>query len=208
MAEISQKMVLCPQGHYYDANRYAACPHCSPEGFAPTEDPYADAPMKQFGSAAPYENQGQYFAGMTEPAEIPGNSFSDQMKPTEFFDPSTPEGMPSPVVGWLVAVGGPCRGTDYRIHTGFNYIGRNYGDICINGDNTISGEKDSVVAYIPQTNKFYIAHELGKNPILVNSIPVIGGSVELHDYDVVTIGSTTLRFVGFCGEEFTWEGNS
>ena len=64
--------------------------------------------------------------------------------------------------GWLVAVEGPCRGTDYRIHTGYNYIGREAGDICIRGDSTISAQRDANVTYVPQTREFYIAHELAK----------------------------------------------
>lgn len=46
------------------------------------------------------------------------------MSKTQFVDNSTPSGVPMPVVGWLVVIEGLCRGTDYRIHTGYNYIGR------------------------------------------------------------------------------------
>ena len=41
MAEIRQKIISCPNGHYYDANRYADCPYCSTGGFSPTVDPFA-----------------------------------------------------------------------------------------------------------------------------------------------------------------------
>ena len=120
------------------------------------------------------------------------------------MDVDAPAGAPAPVVGWLVAVDGPCRGTDYRIHTGYNYIGRETGDIRIRGDAAISAEKDANVTYVPQTKRFYIAHELGKNVLLVNDLPVIGGGVELHNYDRITIGNTKLLFVGLCGEQFSW----
>ena len=59
---------------------------------------------------------------------------------------------------------------------------------------------------MPQTNRFYIAHEQGKNVLLVNDIPAIGGGSELHSYDRITIGSTQLVFVAFCGEHFSWSG--
>ena len=34
--------------------------------------------------------------------------------------------------------------------------------------------------------------------------PVIGGSMKLENYDIVTIGSTKLMFVGLCGKDFNW----
>lgn len=206
MAEIRQKIISCPKGHYYDANRYENCPYCSSGGFSPTVDPFADAALSggsEYGGAGMTgTGQGGNFAP-TQAPEVK-NRAAESMSKTQFVDSSTPTGAPTPVVGWLVAVEGPCRGTDYRIHTGYNYIGREAGDICIRGDNTISAEKDANVTYVPQTRKFYIAHELGKNVLLVNSLPVIGGSVELQNYDLITIGTTKLMFVGLCGEKFSW----
>ena len=128
---------------------------------------------------------------------------SNRMHDTMSVDPHTPAGAPSPVVGWLVAINGPCRGNDYRLRVGYNYIGRVSGDICIHGDATISAERDSSVTYVPQTKGFYIAHELGKNPLLLNGKPVIR-EAELKNYDRITIGSTNLIFIGLSGEHFDW----
>ncbi|MGM9619739.1 MAG: hypothetical protein ACI3W8_07905 [Oscillospiraceae bacterium] len=206
MAEIRQKIISCPQGHYYDANRYASCPYCGSGSFSPTVDPFAGgaascgATAELDGAAAP----GGYGNFNSTIAPNPGSGASERMGKTQFVDSSTPAGAPAPVVGWLVAVEGPCRGTDYRIHTGYNYIGREAGDICIRGDSTISAEKDANVTYVPQTRQFYIAHELGKNVLLVNNMPVIGGSTQLHNYDRITIGTTQLVFVSLCGEQFSW----
>lgn len=208
MAEIRQKIISCPKGHYYDANRYSGCPYCSTGSFSPTVDPFSTVQNQGQGyegaATAQEEYGGNY--GNFNPTESPVvmNAASSAMSKTQFVDTSTPEGAPIPVVGWLVAVEGPCRGTDYRIHTGYNYIGREVGDICIHGDNTISAEKDANVTYVPQTRKFYIAHELGKNVLLVNNLPVIGGGMEIQNYDLITIGTTKLLFVGLCGEKFSW----
>lgn len=209
MAEIRQKIISCAQGHYYDSNKYSSCPYCSSGGFSPTVDPFADGPAKASPTVAGGSGAGSYGTGSYgsfAPTEDPlvANRAVERMSKTQFVDVSTPSGAPVPVVGWLVAVEGPCRGTDYRIHTGYNYIGREVGDICIHGDNTISAEKDANVTYVPQTKRFYIAHELGKNVLLVNDLPVIGGSMELHNYDRITIGTTQLVFVGLCGEQFSW----
>ena len=100
------------------------------------------------------------------------------------------------------------RGTDYRIHTGYNYIGRERSDIVIRGDATVSAEKDANVTYVSQTRRFYIAHEQGKNVLLVNDLPVIGGNTELNSYDVITVGSTKLLFLALCGERFSWDGKA
>lgn len=228
MAEIRQKIISCSKGHYYDANRYANCPYCSSGGFSPTVDPFAAGSggrgygtsggsvgetvgvTDDVGSQGGYEDSGSYGNtgnygnfGPTEAPPVRGR-IVEAMNKTQFVDSFTSAGAPAPVVGWLVAAEGPCRGTDYRIHTGYNYIGRETGDICIHGDNTISAEKDANVTFVPQTRKFYIAHELGKNVLLVNDMPVIGGSMELHNYDRITIGNTKLIFVGLCGENFIW----
>ena len=199
MAEILQKIISCPKGHYYDANQYSECPLCASGAFPQTEDPLSPG---RGGGDRPLPRTGGNFRKTIDPLTPgkPGNN----MNQTQFVDVDTPAGAPAPVVGWLVAVEGPCRGTDYRIHTGYNYIGREAGDICIQGDATISAEKDANVTYVPQTRRFYIAHELGKNVLLVNDLPVIGGGMELHNYDRITIGTTQLLFVGLCGEQFSW----
>lgn len=199
MAEVKQKIVSCPNHHFYDANKYKSCPFCA-EGtgaFSPTVDPYGGAA----GSSAP---AGGYQGGITLPPEEMESGSGSKMGKTEFVDDHTPTGTPSPVVGWLVSLAGPCRGTDYRIHTGYNYIGREYGDIVINGDQAISAEKDSALAYVPELKRFYIAHEQGKNILMVNDVPVMGGSTELHMYDRIKIGNTQLMFIPLCGEQFSW----
>lgn len=212
MAEIRQKIISCSKGHYYDGNRYESCPYCSSGSFSPTVDPFADVAdnnenyggigkTTDVGATDDYGNYGNF--GPTEVPQVK-NRAAESMSKTQFVDLSTPAGAPVPVVGWLVAIEGPCRGTDYRIHTGYNYIGREVGDICIRGDNTISAERDANVTFIPQTRKFYIAHEQGKNVLLVNDTPVIGGGMEIQNYDLITIGTTKLMFVGLCGEKFNW----
>lgn len=221
MAEISQKIISCPKGHYYDANRYQSCPICSSGKFSSTVDPSAGGiQAASYGAngnggsggfshtVPPDGGQGEgsgWNGGNFNQTLPPDNDPVEKMSKTEFVDPSTPTGHPSPVTGWLVAVDGPVRGTDYRIHTGYNHIGRKRGDIVIHGDNTISAEQDANVTYVYQTRRFYIAHELGKNVLLVNDVPVVGGSVELKPYDVITIGSSKLMFVPFCGEHFSWD---
>jgi len=219
MAEIRQKIVSCPQGHYYDANKYQSCPYCNSGSFSPTIDPFSDAQSGRGSGQTQEPGQGS-FTPTIDPMGVPkgGNdSFIPTMDPhapagghnermsvTQFVDTSSASPT-APVTGWLIALSGALKGTDFRIHTGYNYIGRERGDIIIRGDSTISAEKDANITYVPQTRRFYIAHELGKNVLLVNNLPVIGGTTELKDYDIITVGMTKLLFRSLCCDAFSWE---
>lgn len=111
----------------------------------------------------------------------------------------------SPVVGWLVCIDGPCRGKDFPIRAGYNYIGRASGnDICIPGDMHISGERHAMIAYSPRGNKFTFAPANGRGIVSVNEedvfVPVL-----LKIRDIIAIGSTKLYFIPLCDEEFDWK---
>ncbi len=224
MPEITSNIVSCPIcKQLYDASRFSVCPYCHGQpmtapvldygsGFSPTQDiAFQPGGQGNFGATQDPYGEGTTPLGGAgwqvptfDPSVRPDAGQNDRMKHTQVVDGGNAAGAPLPVVGWLVAIDGPCKGTDYRIHTGYNYIGREYGDICIRGDMTISAEKDANVTYVPQSNRFYIAHEQGKNVLLVNDIPAIGGGTELHNYDRITVGTTQLLFVGLCGEQFSW----
>lgn len=108
-----------------------------------------------------------------------------------------------PVVGWLVCVEGPVRGVDFRLHDGYNYIGREEGDIHIQGDNAISRQKHAVVAFYAKRNTFYAGPADGRNIIELNGEPVFN-STEMKSYDVLTIGNTKMMLVALCGDKFNW----
>lgn len=227
MSEIRPKMIKCAAGvHYYDANKFSSCPFCSgANDFGPTTDPFAGSanagmpPTEAPNSEKTIYPDAQMGGGLSADPGItaPPSSgdgrllygFREDMEVTTFVNPADAGGRVDeavlPCVGWVVVVEGPNRGRDYRIHTGYNYIGRKSGDIIITGDDTISGERDSSITYVYQTKKFYMAHENGKNVLLVNNIPVVGGGTELKNYDIITIGTTKLVFLGLCGDNFGWE---
>ena len=110
-----------------------------------------------------------------------------------------------PVVGWMVCISGPNRGQDYRIHAGNNRVGRNpKNDIYIKGDLTVSGENNCTISYDNRSRRFFLAAGTGKNLIYVNG-EIVFNSVELHAYDVVTVGNTELIVIPLCGEKFSWD---
>ena len=109
-----------------------------------------------------------------------------------------------PVVGWLVCIEGATKGTDYRIHSQNNYIGRSAKmDISIPEDSHISAENSAIIAYDNEDRVFYFGPGSGRNIVRVNGKPAL--SVEkIEAYDVLTIGTTKLLFVPLCGDRFDW----
>lgn len=110
-----------------------------------------------------------------------------------------------PVVGWLVCIKGANVGKEYRIHSDYNYVGSAAGDIVITGDQKISHEKHMMITYDPKTRNFYVAPASGANIVYLNGEGLYGGAGKLKNYDEISTGDTTLKFISFCGPDFGWE---
>lgn len=210
--EANTTMTICPNGHPYDTARFSSCPQC---GAAASAFPRTE-PVGGGGSFTATEPVG---AGVPFPATEPVHGSTANV--SAGFNPTVPPEMPDaftptiagdvlsngnvtdPVVGWLVCIEGPSQGEDFRIHAGYNYIGRNTGDICIRGDNQISRQNHAMIAFDSSELIFYVGPANGKNLIKVNGKTVFN-PVEIHSYDTISIGSTRLIFVGLCGERFSW----
>lgn len=109
-----------------------------------------------------------------------------------------------PVVGWLVCVEGNNKGSDYRVHNGYNYLGRSQSmDICVPGDMHISNENAAVVAYDDIERLFYFGPGMGHNAVRINGKMCLG-QMQLNAYDEITVGETKLMFIPLCGERFDW----
>lgn len=112
-------------------------------------------------------------------------------------------------VGWLVVTDGPGRGAAFTLFDGVSQIGRGE-DQTVRldfGDNSISRENHAAIAYDCEQQTFFVGHGGKANLVRVNERPVLS-TEELHSDDTVRIGETTLRFVGFCGQNFSWEQES
>ncbi len=198
--EIRNNPVLCPKcGNYYNPAFHGSCPHC--DSLEATGDLGVTTPV---GGPIPDEG-GAVMGGVTEPV----NDLNERGGFTPFSEPTQvggglDAGGTDPVVGWLVCIEGPMRGNDYRLHAGYNYIGREVGDIRIRGDLQISRENHAMIAYDETELMFYIGPAAGRNLIKVNGKTVMN-AVELKNYDVISIGSTKLIFAALCGESFSWK---
>ncbi len=217
----------CEKGHFYDAEANSSCPQCAAECAAQmayasgTEDYGPTEPLLQGNSGVgmtedygPTEPQDGGNIGETQTLNgssgfTEGNFFPDGRFEVDDYDvtrPSQTYGVAgfSPVVGWLVCVDGPAKGTDYRIRSGYNYIGRaEHMDICIKGDLVISRERHAMIAYDQEERIFFFGPADGKSIVRLNGKMVMNPQ-EIHSHDIVTIGSTKLLFVPLCGERFDW----
>lgn len=111
-----------------------------------------------------------------------------------------------PVAGWLVVVEGPGLGQVLTVGHGQNSIGRQPTQrIAIDfGDEEISRENHAVITYDPRGRKFFVQQGSGTNLIYLDDEPVLTPSpIETHAE--IVIGQTRLRFVAFCGPDFSWQ---
>ena len=109
-----------------------------------------------------------------------------------------------PVTGWLVVVDGPGKGSAAQLGFGHNTIGRGPAmrvrlDF---GDRKISRDTHATLTYDPKGNVFYL--QQGKNLVYIEDQPVLN-PVRLEAGVLIGLGDTTLRFVPFCDDGFTWE---
>ena len=175
---------ICPNGHYYDGNRYTECPYCKPAYTVPADD------------------AGETQAVETRDLYTDNTSGGDDGKTISMDELDS--GV-DPVVGWLVCTDGPDKGRDYRLHSGNNYVGRSSSnDVAIRGDKTVSGEKQFAVSYDSRHHKFFVAATGGKAIVYLNDQPVTAAAQSLSRKDKIEVGKTTLMFVPLCDEEFEW----
>lgn len=202
--DVEIKMVQCPNGHYYNAALHSKCPECGGSGLGHTE-PVADVSMggkDKFPKTEPLNGGGsgtfQETVNVSTLSEDASEHSDDHIQ-----DCVTPPNGADPAVGWIVCIEGPARGIDYRLHSGYNYIGSYTGDIRIQGDMEISRKDHALIAYDGSERVFYIGPAGGRELIKVNGKTVITAA-ELKSYDIITIGGTKLMFVALCGEGFDW----
>ena len=113
-----------------------------------------------------------------------------------------------PVVGWLVCIEGYDRGRDYRLHTGYNTIGRNPGnDVCISADSSIARERQAMIAYDQRGNRFFITPGYGVNPVYLNG-EFLMAAAELKINDIIIMGESQFMFIPFCSDGFNWSKRS
>lgn len=108
------------------------------------------------------------------------------------------------VTGWLVCTEGAEKGRDYRLHHGFNRIGRSYDmDVQVLDDPAISRENHCSVVFDDKSCRFSVLPSTGaltyyQGTLLTEPKP-------LHTGDEIRLGDSCFVFIPFCGEGRVWE---
>ncbi|MBF0423623.1 MAG: DUF4328 domain-containing protein [Magnetococcales bacterium] len=113
--------------------------------------------------------------------------------------------MNDPVVGWLVVIAGPGRGTAHPLGRGRNGIGRGPDSrICLDyGDMTMSRKDHAIVTYDPKGGRYYIQEGNGVGLTYLDQ-ELVNKPMSLKGRQEIGIGQTRLCFVPFCGSYFDW----
>ena len=206
-------VVRCSNSHFYDADAYDTCPHCSAgigrndRQTAPLTAPMGDGDA----TARVVPPSQQETTPLFTPAQKPPleqavrqTARNDDASTVAFYEKSVGK---DPVVGWLLCVEGIHKGEDFRLHTGRNFIGRAQSmDVCIAGDATVSREMHAVVVYEPKNNLYMVTSGDSKELCYLNGEVVLNPQ-KIGVNDVISVGSTELMFFPVCGEKFNWNAD-
>ena len=109
------------------------------------------------------------------------------------------------VCGWFVVVDGPGKGKSLIVGAGQSAISRSLSErIPLNfGDISITSKQQLLVIYDDENREFIIAPGNGSSLNRLNG-QVVAGQMQLNSGDVLKVGATTLRFVAFCDQSFSW----
>ncbi len=187
-------VVCCENGHYYDNEKFKSCPHCQNGDF--NDDDMHTMPLgKDFGV---HEVVGKYVTG-GQPQHY--HADYDDDKTIAFFDTAKGNDF---VTGWLVCVSGPERGRDFKLHNGFNRIGRNSSlDIHVVEDSYISKDPHCAVVYEYKKNCFYVVPQKGNITYLNGDM--LSEAKTLETGDIIEIGQSEFEFIAFCRGERKWD---
>ena len=187
-------LTRCENGHFYDAERFQSCPHCNQTAISTVLQD--DNGESQY--TLPLNNVQQ--VTKTEPVVV--TAPADENKTIGYFVGAIGA---EPVVGWLVAIEGAHFGSDFKLKTGRNFIGRSAGmDVALTADPAVSREKHAIILYEPKANIFLVQPGDAKELFYLND-KVVLTATEINAYDVLNLGDTKLLFIPCCGEKFNWD---
>lgn len=214
-------VVRCPKGHFYDDQRFSHCPHCGvfsePAGGAGAESGKAGQPgagEKKKGIFGWLDREKTVAFSSEKAAELSSSGEDhtialknvsdgqeDDQKTIGFFSGAKGNDF---VTGWLVCVEGEEKGRDYRLHHGFNRVGRNFTmDVQVMEDMEISEETHCSIVYDDKTNQFSLIPSHGT--ITYFKGQMLNGPETLQSGDELRIGKSCFVFIPFCGEGRVWE---
>jgi hypothetical protein len=156
--------------------------------------PQKAPPQQRESGSAPEEAKTKLFGSHSRQVHPDNGAAEDAER-----DPS------DPVVGWVVIVEGPGKGISLELGAGSNSIGRDPSQkVCVDfGDQEIHREKHAAIIYDPRSRRFFLQNGDTRNLTYLGDSVVLA-STELKGGEIVALGQTQLKFVPFCGKDFSW----
>ncbi len=179
------------------------------EAAPPPRPPASPAPSPQQRPAAPPPESDEPATRLvSRMSRRPEPAVEPRPAPANLATAAAPSANPAddPVVGWLVVIDGPGKGSSMALGYGMNQIGRQPDQkVCLPfGDELISRTGHAALTYDPMSRKFFLTHGGGRNLTYVAGAPVLSPT-ELAGGEEILMGRTRLRFVPFCGPSFDWQ---
>lgn len=207
------RQTRCEKGHFYDADRFASCPHCAnmaggmPQGNPTVTKTLDDQVTVTLGKPVQSEQMAQMAQAVPAPqvvevaAEIRAvTPFDDEPVTQGFFKKDS-----DPVVGWLVCTKGVHKGEDFRLRAGRNFIGRGQNmDIKLTGENTVSRDKHAIVLYEPN-QRIFLAQMGESHELVYLNGNLLMSNAKMKAYDRLQLGDAELMLIPCCGETFDWQ---
>ena len=167
-------MKQCDNGHFYDEARFESCPYCREN--------------TGIGKTMAAADIGKTVAA------FPGNPAAAAA--TAFDSGKTVAVMKKKI--------GPHRGTDFRLVSGRNFIGRAAAmDVSLPDDDTVSRESHALVTYDAKHNAFSLSPGQGRGITYCND-EQIEMVHPLKAYDIIEVGKSRLLFLPLCSQQFQW----
>lgn len=193
-------IIQCPNGHYYDNEKFSGCPHCASlaESMGSQQESLTVALAQE---ARQVENYAvEYLKNNAPQAAAPASVQREMEKTVSLFEK---EGVSKCIAGWLVCTEGEEYGRGFPLYAGFNRIGRSRGNDIVLTDPHVSREEHCSVIYEEKKNVFYLFPKDGN--LVYAGEEMVEQAQELTDGQAIAIGETKLEFVAYCKGEKKWE---
>lgn len=190
-------VIRCAGGHYYDDEKFSRCPHCGIfSNLELNNEPRQKLENDERTVAMKPESIEEYTVALKNM----GNIVSDDQKTIGLY--SAEKGNDY-VTGWLVCINGEEKGRDYRLHRGFNYVGRGLDmSVSIVDDLSISRQKHCAIVYDDLGNAFSLVPTAGNTVYLNGELIML--PAQLKTGDLIQIGNSEFEFIAFCREGRVW----
>ncbi len=195
-------LVRCEKGHYFDGSRYTFCPYCGVNLLGHT----ASAPQNpgsSNGSNVPATDPEGVTVVRGDPDEVVTMVRGAKDDDLKTIVKNSSENGTRMVVGWLLCTEGVDLGTDYRLYSGNNTIGRgDVPDIRLYEDPEICEGTHCTITYDPMQNRFFVIP--GPGTVVRLNDEMICSPHPLSRYDRLVLGRTGLTFVPYCEGRYHW----